>query len=711
MIICKIDAAQLGLLDNQIVTHIDWQISSDKTFNTVEHEELNDDAVDENGNKILQYNWNRLNLDPAKTWYGRARVLIKNTVNNEHVGWSTYGNLDIFNVIDNTSTEATVGELPSRVAIPVISTNSDINNHRPTMFTIYARGYEVIGNSVHDATTWIIEDINSNVIWSKLRDKNNKESLIVNNFILKSNTAYRLKAIFHSSANSSSQVGCCSIKTSNGNGIRLLQWLETYDIKEDLKINIAIPSNLNYTSITYRILGNIDNVIEEITSINTTDTSVSFNKDNFKFNNSYVLEIIPMMNKKEIGVTHISFRTITPNIQDLYNGDVKYDNYREWLYQNGMSEPSDEKLEDKSSDLIIDLKDPTGNSDTDNYYQDAIGSDVECSGYLSDDYLVLQRSGRSSITVITNDTVNRTNEAGGASGNRDSNQNTIWHSAQSNSNYLARYEVKLTNPKKKSKYLYYYVYNNYQGSINANNNYVAPDVEFTLPESLDIIGTDAVELRPVVEGSNAPTAYKVFTLPYIHTNPVQTNPFGYPYAVVSSYANYLNNTGNQLDYITIYPKSTGSFKLYVIGEKTGYNSVIKTININIKQERERVLFVVLNFVGFQDVYDYIDKAINRSGSIIGTGSVIEIKTWVFRSYSLYSVSCPSDVLNAYDKVYVKIPGGHAHHNDLGAPRGQPTLYYEFTAPNSVKGVSNDLITAMEQYFTSNTGILVEYDKK
>ena len=107
----------------------------------------------------------------------------------------------------------------------------------------------------------------------------------------------------------------------------------------------------------------------------------------------------------------------------------------------------------------------------------------------------------------------------------------------------------------------------------------------------------------------------------------------------------------------------------------------------------------------------MDKAINRSGSIVGTGGVIEIKTWVFRSYSLYSVSCPSDVLNAYDKVYVKIPGGYAHHNSLGAPRVQPTLYYEFTAPNSVKGVSNDLITAMEQYFTSNTGILVEYDKK
>ena len=61
----------------------------------------------------------------------------------------------------------------------------------------------------------------------------------------------------------------------------------------------------------------------------------------------------------------------------------------------------------------------------------------------------------------------------------------------------------------------------------------------------------------------------------------------------------------------------------------------------------------------------------------------------------------------YDKVYVKIPGGYTHYNDLGAPRVQPTLYYEFTSTNAVKNVTNDFITANENNFNSTTGIVVE----
>lgn len=568
MVILKLNPIQLDLSNNTVHTATDWEVSTKEDFSTLELSSKNDKE------NLTNITFNK-NLDINTTYYARARILTNN-------GWTVWGNLDIFKVKDTSMSLASIGELPSKISIPQVSSSSDISYHKQSLFTIYAKGFDTIGTSQHIATSWIIEDIYSNVIWSKLKDSLSLTYIDINNIILKSNSIYRFKVIFHSSNNISSQVGCQTIKTYNGDNIILTKWLDTYDILEDL--NIEINTVYPFKTLTYKLLGCIDNIIEEIQTYNTNSNTISINKDIFKYNNIYLLEITTDEIKN--GTKIIPFRTITPKIEDLLDGDVNYDNYKQWLYENNLQEPTDEEEpeeDDKSQDIII-----PGNT---SYERDEKNNkhNLICTGELSNNYIMLNNNGLNNVTIRANDVVSLTTEAGGETNNirnliinlNIENKETaglIYHSSlYPNIKYLVRYEVKLTNTRKLPSYLYYYVYNNLQ---------YTDKVEFYLPPSL-VIGMSAETFLPTVGSTNAPTHYKVFT-DYVHSTPTRTYPHGYPYAEVTSGYDKVTNVNNakptRTD-IRLRGLKPGKFKLYVIGEADNLTSDIKVMDVIVTEDK------------------------------------------------------------------------------------------------------------------------------
>lgn len=277
------------------VTHeaTDWQVSDQPSFATKTLESLGDTR---NINTII---FNEV-LDPNIKWCARARARLS-------TGYTIWGNLDIFlpendNVIDASE------DLPSRVSIPQISTNSDPKDHDVSMFTISANGFETLGNGTLSATTWIIEDINGKVVWSSVYNTTDKTTIDITNLILKSNMVYRIKVMFHSTSQDASPFGCLIIKTADNDEINLNTYLDWVDIGDP----ITLVSNKieGVTSTTWSIIfvnQNYSEVLWTTTTRTPNEHTVDMPTSILTDDKLYILKIDP--DKEGIGSKFIPFRT------------------------------------------------------------------------------------------------------------------------------------------------------------------------------------------------------------------------------------------------------------------------------------------------------------------------------------------------------------------------------------------------------------------
>lgn len=250
MVVLRIKELELDDQTDHLAT--DWEVSRTISFNDVVLRSLEDYS---SKTSIV---FNEI-LDPNIKWYARARALLS-------TGYTTWGNLDVFtpkNINDLDQNE----DMPSRVATPNITTDSNTTNHDSTLFTINATGFSVVGTATHLATSWFIEDINNNIIWSKLNDETNKTSILVNNTLLKSNSIYRIKAIFHSTSNDASQISTLTIKVAGGDEVEVLTYLDGLDYTVDNVITIANVVGL--TNVDWEVIS-LDKNLSEIIWNNST---------------------------------------------------------------------------------------------------------------------------------------------------------------------------------------------------------------------------------------------------------------------------------------------------------------------------------------------------------------------------------------------------------------------------------------------------------
>lgn len=250
MVIARIES----LLLDEGVTHIstDWQISDKISFETRELESMGDKL---NKEAII---FNEV-LDPNVKWYARARALLS-------TGYTIWGNVEIFrpendNVIDVSE------DLPSKIGVPQITTSSLQDNHDVTMFTISASGFETLGNSTHASTSWIIETLEGETIWSSTYNSIDKSSIDLVNYILDANAIYRIKVIFHSTSNDSSPVGSYIIRTTDNVDINLITYIDYVEANKNIELQIFKIENV--TSVTWDVLSMANNYAQKIWSTTT----------------------------------------------------------------------------------------------------------------------------------------------------------------------------------------------------------------------------------------------------------------------------------------------------------------------------------------------------------------------------------------------------------------------------------------------------------
>lgn len=219
-------------LDND-VDHLatDWEVSDTLNFSNIvckSHEDY----------QHLRGIIFNVTLDPNKKYYARARALTTN-------GYTIWGNLDVFTV-DNTVELDKNEDLPSNVSIPIIRTKNtdgylDPNSHDTTLFKIEVSGFSVVGNAKLDSTSYWIEDIYGNVMWSSAYNTIFKDEISVQDVILKANSVYRVKAMFHGTNNNSSQISTITIRTNGGSGIEVATFLDHLDSSQPQEIEISTP--------------------------------------------------------------------------------------------------------------------------------------------------------------------------------------------------------------------------------------------------------------------------------------------------------------------------------------------------------------------------------------------------------------------------------------------------------------------------------------
>lgn len=262
-------------LDDQ-VNHLatDWEVSKTLAFNEVILRSLADYT-----NKLSK-TFDEV-LDPNIKYYARARALLS-------TGYTSWGNIDIFNSVSINDLSET-GDIPTRISAPIITTDSLVSGHSNTMFNIFASGFSVVGGADHSATSWFIEDLNGKIIWQRQKEEIYKQSIPVNDIILESNGIYRIKAMFHSTSNDSSQISTLTIHVIGDDEIELVSFLDNVDIAVNNSISIAPIDEAN--EISWEILYYNNGLTESVWTAKSPTMDVTLPANTLSFGNVYLLRI------------------------------------------------------------------------------------------------------------------------------------------------------------------------------------------------------------------------------------------------------------------------------------------------------------------------------------------------------------------------------------------------------------------------------------
>ena len=277
------DGSEIAPNNNSRIQAMDWQIADSSDFKNIV-------LRSENDTKNLSSMVFTDILDPNIKWHARARALIKDS------GWTVWGNLDIMNY-EQAEDVITSSSIPSRVGTPILSTSSVQDNHDATLFSIFATGFTVVGNSTHAATSWFIEDINSKLIWSDLGDTINKNKVDFRSMILKNNSIYRIRAMFHSSSGDVSSIASYTIRVGSENSLELVTYLDNVDYRYDFPIKAVMTDmDAQVDSATWQIISMANNYAEIIFNKTTTGTgygSVTIPANLLADDTNYILKYKP----------------------------------------------------------------------------------------------------------------------------------------------------------------------------------------------------------------------------------------------------------------------------------------------------------------------------------------------------------------------------------------------------------------------------------
>jgi len=195
----------------------DWQVAEDPDFQNIVKESLNDQT-----NKLVKI-FDDSDLDPDKTYYSRARVIFNK-------GLAEWADVQIVKLKDVNTIDVTL-DLPTIVAIPEVELNFNPNNVPRTFFTINTSAMSCNTNAKHIATTYVIEDINGNVVYSDLFNSEDLTKKFITTNKLEEGKVYTLTVLHHASTGDTSEPTKFMFKTSEVDVIKLLVDTENIDVE------------------------------------------------------------------------------------------------------------------------------------------------------------------------------------------------------------------------------------------------------------------------------------------------------------------------------------------------------------------------------------------------------------------------------------------------------------------------------------------------
>ena len=171
------------------VVNVSWYLARDKEFTDIVVQSIENTVNKSN----IQFN---IELDLGVKYYAKSRIVYNK-------GFSNYSNINVFVAKDLNEIELDL-YAPTKISRPDI-TILPAETEKPIAMLEFSGGPFISKyNILQKTATYILEDVNGKVIWSRINDSTNLENIVLP-IALQENSAYRLMIAYEGKNNNTSQ--------------------------------------------------------------------------------------------------------------------------------------------------------------------------------------------------------------------------------------------------------------------------------------------------------------------------------------------------------------------------------------------------------------------------------------------------------------------------------------------------------------------------
>ena len=226
-----------------------WQVAKNKDFipSSIVAESI-ENAV----NKLnIQFD---IDLELGVKYFARCRVIYNK-------GFSNYSNINVFIAKDLNEIELDVFA-PTKVSRPTITILPDIDDKPISLLEFRGGAFTTKYNIEQESASWILEDIDGKVVWDRINDSVNLNSIKLP-IALKENSAYRLLVSYRGKNNNESQFAIKTFATGK-NQVALKGDLKSVPAGVDLVFNLDI-NTAGLFSVAYELYAAGGNLVKSRT--------------------------------------------------------------------------------------------------------------------------------------------------------------------------------------------------------------------------------------------------------------------------------------------------------------------------------------------------------------------------------------------------------------------------------------------------------------
>lgn len=226
-----------------------WQLATSKDFI---QSSIVVESIENTVNKLnIQFD---IELQLGVKYYARCRVIYNK-------GFSNYSNINVFTARDLNEIELDVAA-PTKISRPSISILPNMVEKPISLLEFKGGDFTTKYNIAQESASWILEDINGKVVWDRINDSVNLNSIKLP-IALKENSAYRLLVSYRGKNNNESQFAVKTFITGT-NQVALKGNLKSIPAGVDLTFNIDI-NDAALSSVVYELYAEGGNLVSNRT--------------------------------------------------------------------------------------------------------------------------------------------------------------------------------------------------------------------------------------------------------------------------------------------------------------------------------------------------------------------------------------------------------------------------------------------------------------